>query len=430
MDGTGAAPSFGLTARTDLSATVTVVHTLALLPVAQGDLASEIDGALAENPLLERRDGAPCPGCGRHCRAGLCVRCARSERSSAAMPEPVVDPFHTLEAAAGAEIRSGCRAVLPIVLSHLTERGLLDDEPANIAVQHGLPLGAVTEALRAIRAAGPPGIAETTVTDLLTAQARALADTGIAPSWFATLVRDHLELVAGGNLATVAATLGVTVEEVAHAVVLIRSRLRPFAENAPAVGTMNPQPDVFVYRDGTALSVEVPGSDWFGLSVTTVDPTVASNSEAQKWYSPYDSAARRLLRQLDARADVLTRVSALALERQQAFLTHGPTAHISLTRTAVAHELGLHPSTVSRAVRGKWLRMPDGRLTALADLFGTSVAARARLAALAHEADADCTDRLLQLRLSDAGVDIARRTVAKYRAELGIAAVVPAPPRS
>lgn len=434
MYGVAAEPALGLTPRTDLAvaATTAVLHTLTLLPATQAEVDASIDAALAANPLLERRDGAPCAGCGRHCQSGMCHRCAPNGAPAVTTPEPAFDPFCTLEAAAGMEIRNTCRSALPLVLAHLTERGLLDSEPDEIAALHELNPDTVAEVLRAIRVVGPPGIAETTTIGLLTAQARNLCTEGAAPDWFVTLVQDHLGLVAEEDFAAAADLLGVSEEDVRCAAVLIRSRLRPFVATFPPTVEPRRQPDVFAYRDGPdGLRVEVPDSAWFGLQVALVAPEIDATPEARSWLAPHDVAARRLVHQLDARADVLTRVAGYAVARQRAFIMHGPTAHLPLTRTAVAHALGLHPSTVSRAVRGKCVRLPDGRVTDLADLFGTSVAARARLATLAsHHSDLPRTDRGLRDLLATNGFDVARRTVAKYRTQLGIQAQIPAPPRS
>ncbi|MEU5844556.1 hypothetical protein [Rhodococcus sp. NPDC047139] len=407
-----------------MAVTTAVLQTLTLLPAAHAEVDAAVDAALALNPMLERRDGMPCVGCGRHCQSGRCVRCARDGIAAAAAAEPTVDPFRTLEVAAGMEISSACRGALPLVMAHLTDRGLLDSEPDEIAALHGLTTATVAEALRALRVVGPPGIGETTTIGLLTAQARMLRDDGTAPDWFVTLVQDHLDLIGGEDFAAAADILGVTEEEVRHAAALIRSRLRPFA----AIGSSTPeprsQPDVFVrYDSSETLQVEVPDSAWFGLRVTPLAPYIGATSEARKWLAPHDAAARRLLHQLDARADVLTRVAGLAIERQRAYIAHGPTAHLPLTRTEVAHSLGLHPSTVSRAVRGKCLRLPSGQVMDLANLFGKSVAARAHLSALAAQrSDLPRNDRALRGLLADVGVDVARRTVAKYRAQLGIQA--------
>ena len=331
-------------------------------------------------------------------------------------------PFDTLESAAACEIRSDCREVLPVVIAHLTRRGLLDAEPDEIAAAHGIAPQAVAEAVRAIKAAGPVGVAETSVIDLLLAQARALVTAGEAEPWIVDLVRDHLEAVAAGNTATVAGVLRLSQQDVEAAFRLVRAKLRPVAavEVAERTGSSG-IPDVFVYRTRSGvLEVEVPDSEWFGLRLAEVTPAVRADAEAVAWLGGHERAARELLRQLDIRGSVLRRVATYIVDRQAGYFARGPAGHVPLTRTDVAVELGLHPSTVSRCVAGKLLRDPDGQIVALADLLGGAVAIKARIAELA--AAGRVSDARLCRALADSGLIVARRTVAKYRAELGIAA--------
>ncbi|MFC3737789.1 RNA polymerase factor sigma-54 [Paractinoplanes deccanensis] len=396
-----------------------VLHSLGMLPLAQPALAREVDRALAGNPVLCRRSGGPCPGCGCHRPPGApCVRCTASARPVA---EPAVRPFETLEALAGWEIRSDCRAALPVVVGHLTARGLLDDEPESIAAASGLPVAAIEEAIRAVRAAGPPGIAERSVAAMLAAQAQSLVDGAEAPAWLPALVRDHLAAVADGDHAGIARALGVSPAAARAAIALIRARLRPFALAGGGAEAAGPPPDAYVSRGaGGQWRVEVPDSAWFGLRVASVPPAVRADPEAAAWLSRYERSARDLLQQLDVRAGVLRRVTACAVRHQAGYFDRGPAGHVPLTRTEVADELGLHPSTVSRCVAGKTVRGPDGRLLPLAALFGGAVAAKTRVAALL--AADPLSDAQVSRALAAEGFTVARRTVAKYRAELGIAA--------
>ncbi len=178
---------------------------------------------------------------------------------------------------------------------------------------------------------------------------------------------------------------------------------------------------MFVYRTPAGgLEVEVPDSAWFGLRVAEVQPVVRADAAASSWLADHERAAQELLRQVDVRGGVLRRVATYLVSCQASYFERGVAAHVPLTRTAVAGELGLHPSTVSRCVAGKTVRRPDGKLIALADLLGGAVAIKARLAELA--ATGRFSDAQLCQALADSGHLVARRTVAKYRAELGIAA--------
>lgn len=407
--------------RGELRAVPGLLLSLHLLPLGYDALAGTVERALTDNPMLERAPGSACPACGRYRTSDSCPRCSGVLRY--ADRDPAVMPFDTLEAAAACEIRSDCREVLPVVIAHLTRRGLLDAEPGEIATAHGLAPQAVAEAVRAIKAAGPVGVAETSVIDLLLAQARGLVSAGEAEPWIVDLVRDHLEDVASGDTANVARALRISPYEAEGAFRLVRARLRPVAvvEVPERWGESSGIPDVFVYRTRPGVfEVEVPDSDWFGLRVAEVTSAVRADSEAAAWLGEHERAARELLRQLDTRGSVLRRVATYLVERQAGYLERGPAGHVPLTRTEVAVELGLHPSTVSRCVAGKLLRHPDGQIVALADLLGGAVAIKARIAELA--AAGRISDARLCRALADSGHTVARRTVAKYRAELGIAA--------
>lgn len=332
-------------------------------------------------------------------------------------------PFDTLEAAAACEVRSDCRAALPIVIAHLTGRGLLDAEPEHLAALHDLAPSVVAEVVRAIKVAGPVGVAETSIADLLLAQARELVATGNAESWIVELVSDHLEAVAGDDVAAVVQGLHISPQAARSGFRLVRTRLRPMVCVEVAERTPKPAgfPDVFVYRNPAGgLEVEVPDSAWFGLSLAEVEPAVRADAVASSWLAGHERAAQDLLRQIDTRGSVLRRVATYLVDRQTGYFERGVAAHVPLTRTAVAGELELHPSTVSRCVRGKTVRRPDGDLMALADLLGGAVAIKARLVELA--ATGRFSDAQLCRALADGGHVVACRTVAKYRAELGIAA--------
>ena len=89
-----------------------------------------------------------------------------------APPEVAVDPFRTLEAEAGAVIRSAARRALRPVIDELSPRGLLESSAEEIARRHGLSVPDVTAAIEAVRAVGPPGITAPDLTTMLVTQAR------------------------------------------------------------------------------------------------------------------------------------------------------------------------------------------------------------------------------------------------------------------
>jgi RNA polymerase sigma-54 factor len=403
----------------ELRALPGLLQSLGMLALAHDEVVDAVEAALETNPMLERAPGHPCPECGRHVSGHRCLSCVGSAPRST---EVAVTPFESLEALAGCEVRAGCRDALAIVIDHLTDRGLLDSDPDEIAAAHRLQPDVVAEALRAIKIVGPVGVAERTVPDLLSAQARQLVAAGQSPPWVVDLVHDHLDLIADDDVAGAAKVLGVDQAAVAAAFSLVRSRLRP-----SAVITREPTPpprsfpDIFVSRgESGCLQIDLADSRWFGLRTVALSPELRADEQASAWVREHERDAQKLLKQLDVRASVLQRVATVAVQRQAAFFDHGPAGHVPLTRTEVASELGLHASTVARAVRGKVLRAPNGAILDFADLFGNGVAIRAQIAELTD--GPALSDAQLCEALASHGYTIARRTVAKYRTQLGIAA--------
>ena len=130
--------------------------------------------------------------------------------------------------------------------------------------------------------------------------------------------------------------------------------------------------------------------------------------------------ARLFLAAVQQRWQTLARITRYLVDYQRAFLDSGPLHLRSLTRAAVADALSLHPATVGRAVDEKVVQLPNGQLTQLADFFDDSLRIKAAIPALLAESDGPLSDRQLAEKLGQQGLRLARRTVTKYRRQLGI----------
>lgn len=125
---------------------------------------------------------------------------------------------------------------------------------------------------------------------------------------------------------------------------------------------------------------------------------------------------------LDERFRTIRQVVEYAANRQRGFVLGGPRYLEPLAQAEAARDLGIHESTVSRAVAGKYMMMPSRAVVPVQDFFRAGLAPQEALRQLIAAEDHPLSDAELAQRLSAQGFSVARRTVAKYRDRLGLAA--------
>jgi RNA polymerase sigma-54 factor len=399
------APQLTLQASPELLAFVEVLA----LPAA--DLEELVAREAASNPALELRRSRPAAGSGALGR----------------------DPFESIsrEPSAAEEVLAELRLVVAEedlaladwIVGSLDGHGYCRDGPAEVAASLGVDRCRVEGVLRLAREVAGPGLAARDLRECLLLQLDALERAGKQPHRLARpIVADHLASVARGALTLVAAALGASASEVGAAVEFIRVELAPYplversTRSGGAGDAPRATPDLVVHeRDGR---LEVEASE--GPLPVVVDPLYARLAPSDPVVRDEVVRARSFLTRLERRQRTLARVGGYVVERQELAVREGLHRLKPLTRAKVAHALELHESTVSRAVAGKHVLVPSGRLLPLACFFDAAAPARQALAAIVATEERPLSDASLAERLAERGIPVARRTVAKYRAELGI----------
>jgi RNA polymerase sigma-54 factor len=251
----------------------------------------------------------------------------------------------------------------------------------------------------------------------------------------ARLLEDFLSEVARNRLPQVARALGIDLERLdgllAHLRTLDPAPGRGLAdESTPAI-----RPEVLVERTPEGgFEVRLDGGAWPSVQIDPELERLAQESgrasELARYLRPKIESARSIQGALAPRQRTLARVAVALFARQSAFLEHGPNRLAPLRMGQLADELGLSLSTVSRAISGKHAETPWGIL-ALRWFFqagagseesqtrgGLREAVRALFAAEDPARPFSDDEALAKLQLQ--GFELARRTLAKYRAELGI----------
>ena len=248
------------------------------------------------------------------------------------------------------------------------------------------------------------------------------------------IVDSELELLARNDTARLARRLRATDDDVILAAVLIRS-LDPRPGAALDVTPVEyVAPDVYALRDGSRwrVSLNADCQPKLGLNQHYCGLIARARGEDASWMRGQLQEARWLIKSLESRAETLLKVAEVIVRRQSAFLDYGPEAMHPLVLREIAEEIGMHESTISRVTTRKYLHTPRGTFelkyffsSGVSTEDGGSASATAIQAMLrkligAEDARKPLSDQAIAEELNRKGIQVARRTVAKYREGLRI----------
>ncbi len=320
-----------------------------------------------------------------------------------------------------------------VIIGSLDDDGYLTMELDDIAESTGVDGEAVRRALERVQAFDPPGVAARSLEECLLLQ---LDRMNQGDTMLRRLVRDHLPDLARHRYAEAARALRTRPEEVVARVRLIAALDprpgRPFTSEAPAYVL----PEVFVQKVDGEWRVTTNNERLPHLRISrhyrTLLAAPDTTSEVRQYIREKIRAGSMLIRSLGARQDTLRRIGEAIVARQSEFLERGITALRPLTMSQVAQEVGVHETTVSRAVNGKYMQTPRGTFemryfftSGVRTEGGEDISNRTimdHLGRLVAQEDParPLSDQALADALKAQGIQVARRTVAKYRESLKI----------
>ncbi len=280
----------------------------------------------------------------------------------------------------------------------------------------------------------PPGVAARDLSECLRLQ---LAYLGVTDPKAIELVTDYLDELARRRYDVLARRLKVDQEAVRDYAELVRSLSpRPGALFRTSGATSYVVPDIVVRELDGRLVVMSNEEVVPTLRISPLYRRLLAAGQADEKTKDYVKgklkSAVELIKSIDRRKDTLTRIAKLIVVYQQDFFMHGPRALRPLTRASIAQALEMHPSTVSRALAGKYIQTPYGTFEfkyffsggyqsiSGEDVSATSVKKHIRDLIEAEPAGRPHSDQKLAELLHSQGFEISRRTVAKYRDELRI----------
>ena len=320
------------------------------------------------------------------------------------------------------------------IIGNLDENGRLMVMPEEIAAEGRHSLEEMQEALRIVQSLDPPGIAARDLRECLLLQLESRnARGGVA--W--QIIDGHLKLLENRQMKELARVLGRPLEHIQIAVHLIR-HLDPWPGlRYSGASARHVEPDVYISKDGDEFLIQLNDDDVPQLRLNgqykhMLKRDQEPDKDVRNYLKDRYAAALQLMKNIEQRKHTILRVCQSIVQRQLDFLEHGIDRLKPMMIKDVAEEIGVHPSTVSRAVAGKYAHTPQG-VFELRIFFSEAVQGSAGSATPllilkrmvkklieAEDANHPFTDEQITARLKDEGIDVTRRTVAKYREDMRI----------
>lgn len=340
---------------------------------------------------------------------------------------------HLMQQAEMADMSPKAHEAMRHLVGSLDDRGFLTQTPSDVALQTSLPLDAVQEALKLLKTFEPPGIGAKDLAECLLLQLTA-KNRGGSLAW--RMIRDYFELLTRRRIPELARKLGADSDNVQSAIEEI-GQLDPapgrrFAEDNNRVVV----PDVTVEKDGDEWKIDL-NSDYIPrLRISSTYRDMIAKGTLSKTERDYLRERMRsgkfLIDSIEQRQRTIERITREIINAQKDFFENGVSALKPLTMTQIADVVGVHETTVSRAIANKFVRTPHGVFDfkyfftpgyqAESGISVSNTSVKEMIADLINMEDksAPLSDQELVTKLQERGITIARRTVAKYREELGI----------
>ncbi len=320
------------------------------------------------------------------------------------------------------------------IIGNLEESGFLSTVPEEIAFAEGISLPTVQAALKAVQSLDPSGVGARDLREclLLQLEARGCRD-GVA--W--KIIHDHLKLLETRQLSLLTKVMNRPIEHIQIAVNVIRHLDPEPGSRYSNSGARVVEPDVYISKDGddyviTLNDDDVPQLRLNGEYKRMVDRDQEPNKDVRNYVKERYASALQLIKNIEQRKQTILRVCHSIVRRQGDFLEFGIDYLKPMMIKEVAEEIGVHPSTVSRAVANKYTHTPQGVFElryffseAVQGAMGSAtplLIVKRRVKKMIDEEDTShpLTDEQITARLQGEGIQVTRRTVAKYREDMKI----------
>lgn len=325
------------------------------------------------------------------------------------------------------------RPIAEMIIGNIDDFGYLRSSVDELAFSTNIPATRIQEVLKVIQTFHPPGVGARDLRECLLLQ---LDREGRQGTIDYRIIDEHMEALGRRRLPEIARALGLTVEEIQEA--------------AARIGRLEPRPgrifltdknlyvvaEVFVTKSGDDYTVTTNNDQVPHLRISNTYKDLMAQADCSQEVREYIRekirAGKFIIKSLHQRQQTILNIANEIVKRQREFMEHGVSHLKPMTMVQVAEAVGVHETTVSRAVSAKYMETPQGVFemkyfftSGLQTSSGTNVS-NTTVKDMIHDmikkedTGKPLSDEEIVKLLSAKGIVIARRTVAKYRSELNI----------
>ncbi len=331
------------------------------------------------------------------------------------------------------DVDAGLAANVELLIGSLNDSGFLSASLEDICYQQAIPIDDLEAAKKLLQTFDPVGVGAQDLRECLLIQMERL---GKKQSLAYRLVEQYLDDLAHKRYPIVARRLGVPVEQVSRAADFIGTLDPRPAQRFAVSSNSYVTPDVVVEKQGGEWVPVMNQADLPHLRISNAYKDLLgqadSSGEVRNYIRDKIRGGKFLIRSIHQRQQTIHRIASEIIAHQQEFLNQGPSMLRPLNMATVAEAVGVHETTVSRAISGKFIATPHGvfelkfffshgiRTESGEDLSNNSVKNAIGELIKAEPKTKPLSDDKLTKLLDEQGIKVARRTVAKYREAMGI----------
>ena len=320
------------------------------------------------------------------------------------------------------------------IIGNLDENGYLMASLEEIASSGSHKMEDVEAALKAVQSLDPAGIGARTLQECLLLQMESRNGKG-SVAW--QILSNHMKLVEGRQFKELARVLARPADHIRIAIEVIKHLDPRPGVRYSGPGARHVEPDVYIFKEGDDYIIQLNDDDLPQLRLNAqyrrmLDREQEPSKEVRNYVKERYASALQLIKNIEQRKQTILKVCQSIVRRQGEFLTGGIDQLKPMMIKEVAEEIGVHPSTVSRAVASKYAHTPQG-VFELRYFFSEAVQGpsgagtpllvlKRRVKQMIDEENPahPLTDEQITARLQAEGIQVTRRTVAKYREDMKI----------